>query len=422
MKMCIDRPVDQFQAMQVAQQVNPQNAPDLENLSSVKTTQMLQQRVATMDMQQLPSLPADVSQDMMAIAMPETFKQIQGRILDQMDPIARMQVTSKNQRGSLVMVYMALMTQKQWPNGHVLRVTFLDENLPVQRRIIALARQWEAYANIHFDFLPNNHQSADLRIGLEFNGRSWSYLGTDALLIPTTEPTMNFGWLTATSSDDAYARVVLHEFGHALGAIHEHQHPDAGIPWDKEAVYAAYEQPPNNWSREQVDINLFHKYSHNQLNYSTFDPTSIMLYAIDNKLTLGNWEVGWNSQLSALDKEFIATMYPKNGSTPESAVNGVTELILGIPHQSAIDAPGKVKIFRFNANVEGAYIFETTGITDLSMALHKAENGADALATDDDSGEAWNPRIMINLTPGVYEARVQHCRDDATGSFGIVVK
>jgi len=44
-------------------------------------------------------------------------------------------------------------------------------------------------------------------------------------------PTMNFGWLNEDSDEDEYSRVVLHEFGHSLSCIHEHQHPANGIPW-----------------------------------------------------------------------------------------------------------------------------------------------------------------------------------------------
>jgi len=42
--------------------------------------------------------------------------------------------------------------------------------------------------------------------------------------------TMNFGWLTPDTEDSEYQRVVLHEFGHALGLLHEHQHPRPRFP------------------------------------------------------------------------------------------------------------------------------------------------------------------------------------------------
>ena len=48
---------------------------------------------------------------------------------------------------------------------------------------------------------------------------------------------MNYGWLTPESAQDEVRRVVLHEFGHALGLIHEHQNPKGGgIEWNRDAV------------------------------------------------------------------------------------------------------------------------------------------------------------------------------------------
>jgi serralysin len=47
------------------------------------------------------------------------------------------------------------------------------------------------------------------------------------------------------------------------------------------------------------------------MNFTKFDIESIMLYAIPNELTVGDFEVGWNTILSATDKEFMRQNYPK---------------------------------------------------------------------------------------------------------------
>ena len=202
---------------------------------------------------------------------------------------------------------MALMKFKKWQPGRKLRVRFLDGVPDVQEKVEKYAHQWEEYANIKFIF--GNDPDAEIRISFNEKG-SWSYIGTDCLSIPKDQPTMNYGWLRSDSPEDEYSRVVLHEFGHALGCIHEHQNPTTNIPWDKEAVYRYYAGPPNNWTKEQVDQNLFKHYSRTITNFTTFDKKSIMLYAIPNRLTLGDYEVGWNKTLSDRDKQFIKEMYP----------------------------------------------------------------------------------------------------------------
>ncbi|MFJ8530950.1 M12 family metallopeptidase [Bacillus sp. NPDC094106] len=203
----------------------------------------------------------------------------------------------------------AILTAKKWDNSRTLRVRFLDGTPDVQAKVEKYAHEWEEYVDIKFVF--GNDPDAEIRISFQHDKGSWSYIGTDCLSIDKTEPTMNFGWLKSNTADDEYSRVVLHEFGHALGCIHEHQNPTANIPWNKEAVYGLYMGPPNNWSKEEIDNNIFRRYSNTETNFSAFDKNSIMLYAIPSSLTTNGFEVGWNRILSDMDKKFMSELYPK---------------------------------------------------------------------------------------------------------------
>lgn len=209
------------------------------------------------------------------------------------------------------------LTKYFWSPGRTLRVRFLDGLPEVQARVEAVAHQWSNFANIRFDF--GNDPDAEIRISFQGEG-SWSYIGTVALIIPKNEPTMNYGWLTPETDDEEYSRVVLHEFGHALGCIHEHQHPENGIPWDVEKVYAYYMQT-QGWDKETVDINVLGAYDKDSTQYTAFDPFSIMLYPIPKALTLNGFEIPWrNSQLSELDRTFIAQVYPHDMAAFDTAV------------------------------------------------------------------------------------------------------
>lgn len=204
---------------------------------------------------------------------------------------------------------MALEAGKKWKDGRTLGVWFKDGSPTQRRRVIEQATKWMKFANIKLDFTATKAK-AQIRVSFVADDGSWSYIGTDNLGIPKSRPTMNFGWLRDDTEDDEYERVVVHEFGHALGAIHEHQNPKGGIEWNLPAVYAYFAGPPNRWSKEETDLNVVGKYSVDQLNASKFDPDSIMLYQFDGALIKGGKPTKFNTRMSKGDKRFIRKQYP----------------------------------------------------------------------------------------------------------------
>jgi hypothetical protein len=310
-------------------------------------------------------------------------------------------------------VFLAAITGKLWQPGRVLRVRFMDGDPRVQERVPPFAHAWSEHANITFQF--GDDADAEIRISFRNQG-SWSYLGTDALVIPKSQPTMNFGWLTPATPNDEYLRVVTHEFGHALGCIHEHQNPANDIPWDREAVYRYYQGPPNFWSRELVDINLFTRYEADITQFSEFDRQSIMLYPIPNEFTIGDYEIGWNKAMSAMDKQFIRTVYPANRK-----VSSVLE-VDALPVDAVIGEFGEIDQYTFTVTQRGQYQIETEGTTDVVMCLFGPDSTTRALAADNDSGNGRNARIVMTLRPGKYTVRVRHFNKQGTGGYRISVK
>jgi serralysin len=208
---------------------------------------------------------------------------------------------------------LAALNEKLWPNGTTLRCTFIGGEPSVRAKVERYAQQWTEHANIRFAF--GMFANAELRIAFDVGG-SWSYLGTDALAVPANQATMNYGWLTPSTVDSEYSRVVLHEFGHALGCYHEQQHPETAIPWDREAVRRFYGGPPNNWTDAEIEVNIYQRYDRGISRFSAYDPTSIMHYPIPNELTLGDFEVGWNTVLSATDTQYAGILYPRPAPPP----------------------------------------------------------------------------------------------------------
>ena len=121
---------------------------------------------------------------------------------------------------------------------------------------------------------------------------------------------MNFGWFNSYTPDYEFSRTIIHEFGHALGMVHEHQNPNVTIPWNRPAVYAYFGGAPNYWSNSQVDNNILNTFSPSQTNSGVYDKESIMHYFFPDGLTLDGSTFLQNNYLSDNDKSFIGQIYP----------------------------------------------------------------------------------------------------------------
>src|SRR5262249_11970086 len=112
-------------------------------------------------------------------------------------------------------------------------------------------------------------------------------------------------------------RSVLHEFGHALGLLHEHQSPAAkcGDEFDWPKIYS-YADKNWGWDKEKVRTNFEAYVSDPRLRTTPYDRTSIMHYA------LAEWmfKKGKNSRcfisepktVSTLDRATITSAYPSS--------------------------------------------------------------------------------------------------------------
>lgn len=302
-------------------------------------------------------------------------------------------------------------TLKLWDNGKTLRVRFVDGDPEVQQKVEAIAREWEGETNLTLKFVRSD--AAEIRISFAEKGFSWSAVGTDARTVPNSQATMNYGWLEPSTAMREYQRVVRHEFGHALGMLHEHQNPTGSIPWDKPKVYAYYAQ--QGWTKEDVDFNIFDVVDEDSTNHTSFDPTSIMQYAVPDSLTIGSFAIGWNTDLSSLDKQFMRLQYPKNAPGLQEVVPNGNRV------EADLAASGEVDTYHFEAATAGTHILTTQGPSDTVLTLHGPNDPGAVLAWDDDRGRGTNARIVRKLLPGQYWLSVRHKDTTATGTYSVGV-
>ena len=196
-----------------------------------------------------------------------------------------------------------------WDNGKTIYVKFLSGSKAMQEKVKSIAKEWEKHANIRFEFVTIG--ASNIRINLDNKGGHNSMIGSLANNAAADERTMNFD-TTDFKTYGAMHRTILHEFGHAIGILHEHYSPIAGIPWNKEAVYTELKKT-QGWDKETVDVNLFQQYNVTYTNGTKYDKLSIMHYPVFARWTTNGYNVDWNNELSQGDIALVSLLYPKDG-------------------------------------------------------------------------------------------------------------
>ena len=224
-----------------------------------------------------------------------------------------------------------------WRPGESIKVCFRSGTHKARARVARYAGEWMQHANVVLDFGDQNEPRTckgdsheDIKIDFVNAGPGsgyWSSLGTISRKV---EHSLNLSFLGQDDLPRNYAgqsmpdmearRLVLHEFGHALGLFHEHQSPNAGCAAEyyEEAVFAF--GALRGWSQEQSIRNFQQLANVPELNATAVDRKSIMHYSLPPWLFKGGDKspcvVAPNFELSDGDKEFIKKVYPKVTDAP----------------------------------------------------------------------------------------------------------
>jgi hypothetical protein len=335
----------------------------------------------------------------------------------------------------------AALAGKSWDRGKTLRILFLDGPSECHDRVATHVKTWEDSADIKF--VCSTDPSSEIRVTFtRAIGRFYSMIGTDALLggFPPDNHTMNLGilpdWtLGAQAVEREIRRLILHEFGHSLGLIHEHSSPTAGsIFKDPELVYAYY-QRTQGWDRAMVDQNVLTVYSRSQIsNLTQFDPDSIMLYQFPPEITSRPTKI--NYELSSLDKVLIGALYPMlqrpEVKTPAPTISPGGHAAQAVGRALSFDTllnvmhgvPGTRDVYHFEVDETATFLIETTGENGWGLTLFKSESTEEAIhiQTDEGSGPGLNCRITRELEPGIYYVAINHVLADGTGAYGVIVR
>lgn len=173
---------------------------------------------------------------------------------------------------------------KLWRADRPIIVCFFEGGPSLRSMIMGYANEWAKGGMVTFDF----GSTSELRtcdplyksgIRVSFRGRGhYSYVGTDSLLVSQEIESLNLGEFDVLPpADGEFRRIVLHEFGHAIGFEHEHQSPKARCEEDFDWPLVYRSLP---WTRAKVDRNLRRLPNSSAYLVSEYDDRSIMHYSL----------------------------------------------------------------------------------------------------------------------------------------------
>lgn len=313
---------------------------------------------------------------------------------------------------------------RRWENGRELRVCFYNANPVVATLVRKIASEWNGFSGVTFTFgedgkwlncLDPKVGFPEIRIG--FNERGyWSYLGSDSERYGGERaPSMNFESFNriynelkysvgdvVLRSDSYHKATIRHEFGHALGLLHEHQNVNldcySEIKWSGVGnVYDYFAGPNNFWSKEQVDRNLgFIGATDPDYVAGDADSESIMMYSLPASIFINGAKskcaVSVNREISSGDRRIVAKMYPRaSADQPVSLIaeNIESAFIKPAPQFSSeresadylklatIDLESNDTATRRNARARLAQILaENTAVEETNRLVRNVEGGS----------------------------------------------
>ncbi|WP_218511407.1 M12 family metallopeptidase [Variovorax sp. dw_308] len=321
-----------------------------------------------------------------------------------------------------------LSASKKWVNGTTITYYCFRKGDAVPSAWFGVASDIAAVDNafatwtklgIGITFKKVDHPGdAMVRIGFDQNDGSWSYVGRDVLNTrDPAERTLNYGWpLTTPYGGDT----ALHEIGHTLGLEHEHQNPNAGITWNRQAVLDYFRGPPNSWPDDQIDWNILRKIPVAEVKGTTWDPDSVMEYQFEAGLIQApaKYSSGLMPKggLSPADKSWVAQSYP-GVKAP-----AVPQLKVGLSQLLKLKA-GETRVFEFAPTRTRTYDVGTFGTSDTVLVLFEVTpTGNVQIAGNDDSGTDLNAHVQMRLQKGrKYQAGVRLYYADAALETSLMV-
>jgi hypothetical protein len=253
-------------------------------------------------------------------------------------------------------------------------VSFLDGEASKQQKVREYANYWVNMSEIPIEWDFDDKTRRHVRI--TFKGMdNWSLYGRQMLLDPDyinnpTKATMHLGVYNENSVTEARIRqIILHEFGHVLGLMHEHLNPKAGYHFNLKKIIADLKDDEWCKTKEIGDTDCSKKIIRNitgpQLSNGEwpdgghpcvgaegYDRRSIMMYTLGEGWTdkNQNYPIYAANQLSFNDLACVRNLYFMKTAAPDKTTPDKTKTDKTTPDKTKTDktTPDKTKTGKTN--------------------------------------------------------------------------
>jgi Astacin (Peptidase family M12A) len=328
----------------------------------------------------------------------------------------------------------------RWQNlaNNTLRLFFMN-GADLIDPVMAAITAWSRAANVKFD-RARDASRAELRIMFGRSLGHQSQVGSEARQVRNlSQPTMTLGFrdLFDYEADAAYSRfVVMHEFGHALGCIHEHIRDDAPLVFNEAKTIAYFATRGLNAAATRY--NILERWRQTLIRKSEYDEKSIMHYMLPGFCMADGRERQQNFELSGPDKEFAAIVYgpppgdpSSHGEQPERprpAQQSSTLAVNGEP-TSLMLAAGRSLSCTFSipmADANQPFVISSEGGTQVVLSLFGPNDAISDITPAGPPGhgtyDLTNDMVQANLAAGDYVVQVRHPAPRGGGKTSLSVR